>query len=56
MEDEQWNWKEIEPTLIPDQSTMLQLKEDELVDDIPVRGTQFISDICLRWNMIVLSQ
>lgn len=54
MEDEQWNWKEAEPTFIPDQSTLLWLKEDQLVHDIPVRGTRSLFDIYQRCNMVVL--
>lgn len=38
MEDEQQNSKEVDITFIPNQSTILQLKENKLVDDIPVRA------------------
>lgn len=40
MENEQGNWKEAQPTSIPDQITKLQSEEDELVDDYPVRATR----------------
>ena len=54
IEDEKWNWEEAEPMLFPDQSEIPQLKEDELVDDVPVRGTRSLSDIYQRCNMVVL--
>lgn len=54
MEDEQWNWKEAESTCIPDQRTMLQWEKDELVDDVPVRGTRSLTDIYQRCNIVVL--
>lgn len=48
------DWKEAEPKLIPYQSKMLQLKENELVDDIPVRDTTSLYEIYQRCNMVVL--
>ncbi|XP_039128921.1 uncharacterized protein LOC120265069 [Dioscorea cayenensis subsp. rotundata] len=39
MENDEWDWEGKQSALVPDQVPKLQLKEDELVDDIPDRDT-----------------
>lgn len=54
MENDKWDWVGKQSALIPDQVPKLQLKEDELLDDDPVRGTRSLSDIYQRCNVAVL--
>ena len=52
IKNDEWDWKGNQAVLVPDQVTKLQLKEDELVDDAPVRGKRhflrFIRDAMLQ--------
>ena len=54
MENDEWDWEGKHSALVPDQVPKLQLKEDELVDDIPVRGMRSLSDIYQRCNVALL--
>ena len=54
MENDEWSWEGKQSALVPNQVPSLQLKEDELLDDIPVRGMRSLSDIYQRCNMAIL--
>ena len=45
MENNEWDWEGKQATLVLDQVPKLQLKEDELVDDAPIRGTRSLFEI-----------
>ena len=62
MEDEEWSWDD--PKMKNHASEHLNLKfhapsseiegwQNELVDDVPVRGTRLLSDIYDRCNIVV---
>ena len=51
MENDEWDWEGKQAALVPDQVQKLQLKEDELVDDDPIKGTRSLSNIYQRCNV-----
>ena len=53
MENDEWDWKGKQAILVPDQVPKLQLKEDELVDDAPIRGKRSLFEIYQRCNVVV---
>ncbi|RDX63928.1 putative mitochondrial protein, partial [Mucuna pruriens] len=54
MENDEWDWDEKQVVEFLDQVSKSQLDENELADDIPIRGMRSLYDIYQRCNMAVL--
>jgi transposase InsO family protein len=59
MEDEEWNWDDTKEMEVISKNPKLQIDENiedwenEMVDDVPVRGTRLLSDVYQRCNIAV---
>ena len=53
MEDEEWNWDNPMMINLNFPTPSLEIWQNELVDDVPVRGTRLLSDIYDRCNIVV---